>query len=314
LLYLSAIAGALISTVDDLAAWTAALNSGKVVSEKSLQLMYTPVKLNNGEAFPYGFGFSLGEFKGRRMIYHGGGIRGFVASALYIPRDDVFAAVLSNRDGGAAFRPQPHYISRWIAAALIGSPYKDWKTVKLDPRVVDTVVGIYKVKEDHFRVIKREGERIFAQESGGNRKEIFPASEREFFSRESNDYFTFIKDKDGKVVKMVKHTEKGDEEAVKTGKKPAERKVVRLAAAVLDSLAGRYKFPEFELDIFRQGERLFGKMAYQDEADELFAESETEFFAKTFDGRFIFKKDETGKVTAVVVFLGKDKLDGKKVL
>ena len=42
-------AGSLCSTVNDLAVWTLALSSGKVVSPASYKLMTTPVALNDGK-------------------------------------------------------------------------------------------------------------------------------------------------------------------------------------------------------------------------------------------------------------------------
>jgi CubicO group peptidase (beta-lactamase class C family) len=50
-------AGSLLSTVDDLHRWYQALEAGKVLSQKSLEQMYTPTKLNNGKTQNYGYNF-----------------------------------------------------------------------------------------------------------------------------------------------------------------------------------------------------------------------------------------------------------------
>ncbi|HEV2667486.1 MAG TPA: serine hydrolase domain-containing protein, partial [Blastocatellia bacterium] len=60
------------STVRDLAKWEIALASGKVVNELSLTAMWTPVKLNNGTSYPYGFGWELENAHGHRVITHSG--------------------------------------------------------------------------------------------------------------------------------------------------------------------------------------------------------------------------------------------------
>ncbi len=60
------------STVRDLARWDQALASGKVVRESTLNEMWTHVRLNNGQSYPYGYGWEIGRLDGRRMISHPG--------------------------------------------------------------------------------------------------------------------------------------------------------------------------------------------------------------------------------------------------
>jgi CubicO group peptidase (beta-lactamase class C family) len=62
----------IFSTVRDLAKWDNALATGKVVKESSLATMWTPVKLNNGSAYPYGFGWEIGAENGHKTISHSG--------------------------------------------------------------------------------------------------------------------------------------------------------------------------------------------------------------------------------------------------
>jgi CubicO group peptidase (beta-lactamase class C family) len=62
----------IFSTVRDLVKWDNALATGKVVKQLSLEQMWTPVKLNSGGSFPYGFGWGIEERRGHRMITHSG--------------------------------------------------------------------------------------------------------------------------------------------------------------------------------------------------------------------------------------------------
>jgi CubicO group peptidase (beta-lactamase class C family) len=62
----------IFSTVRDLVKWESALASGKVVNELSLTAMWTPAKLNNGDSYPYGFGWELEKAHGHRVITHTG--------------------------------------------------------------------------------------------------------------------------------------------------------------------------------------------------------------------------------------------------
>jgi CubicO group peptidase (beta-lactamase class C family) len=64
--------GALYLTVLDMAKWDAALYSEKLLKRASLDLMWTPAKLNDGKTMQYGFGWMFGEMRGHRVIRHGG--------------------------------------------------------------------------------------------------------------------------------------------------------------------------------------------------------------------------------------------------
>ena len=46
---------------------------------------------------------------------------------------------------------------------------------------------------------------------------------------------------------------------------------------------------------------------------EVFAETKTRFFLKVVDAQIEFYKDDTGKVTHLVLFQGGQKLEGKKI-
>jgi CubicO group peptidase (beta-lactamase class C family) len=85
------------STVEDLYRWDQALYGERLVSGETLAEAFHPVRLNGGEEYPYGFGWSLESHLGRRRVSHGGawvGFRTFIAR--YV--DDRFSVmVLSNR-------------------------------------------------------------------------------------------------------------------------------------------------------------------------------------------------------------------------
>ena len=82
-----------------MAKWVAALPEGKVISQASLGQCWTRAKLNDGKTADYGFGWQIGEHRGKRSIYHGGGIPGFATMVLLFPEDRVGVVVLMNADG-----------------------------------------------------------------------------------------------------------------------------------------------------------------------------------------------------------------------
>ena len=102
-------AGALVSTVDDLAKWDAALGAGRVLKPDSLARAFTPYRLASGNSTGYGYGWHIGQYEGRAVQEHGGGIHGFRAHVLRIPSDGVYVAALSNV---AAAEPNPEFLAR----------------------------------------------------------------------------------------------------------------------------------------------------------------------------------------------------------
>ena len=91
-------AGAIVSTVGDLAKWNAALDCGLILTAASKNLMWTPVKLNNGKATKYGFGWFIEPFDGHRNIGHSGSTSGFSASIQRFPDEHLAVIVLTNTD------------------------------------------------------------------------------------------------------------------------------------------------------------------------------------------------------------------------
>ena len=82
-----------MSTVKDLVTWEAALAAGKVLKPATLTEMWTPVRLNAGWSYPYGFGWVVDERRGHRMISHTG-ITGTELSRF--PDDGLTVVVLTN--------------------------------------------------------------------------------------------------------------------------------------------------------------------------------------------------------------------------
>jgi CubicO group peptidase (beta-lactamase class C family) len=106
-------AGALMGTVLDLAKWDAALYTDRLLPRPVLEQMWTPVKLNNGETFPYGYGWQTGEIRGHPFVGHGGGIHGFTSFILRLVKDKVTVIVLVNTGAnpqGLATSVAGHYV------------------------------------------------------------------------------------------------------------------------------------------------------------------------------------------------------------
>ena len=88
--------GGLVSTVVDLSKWEAGIQSGALVPPARWREIFTPVTLNSGKTFPYGFGWFVREQSGHPFYEHSGHLGGFASHILRFPRARVSVIVLAN--------------------------------------------------------------------------------------------------------------------------------------------------------------------------------------------------------------------------
>jgi CubicO group peptidase (beta-lactamase class C family) len=90
--------GSLYLSILDLARWDAALYTENLLKRSSLDLMWTPVRLNNGQPNKgkYGFGWFIEERNGHRCIHHDGSWQGFETAIDRYVDDRITVVVLTN--------------------------------------------------------------------------------------------------------------------------------------------------------------------------------------------------------------------------
>ena len=151
-------AGSLCSTVNDLASWTLALSSGKVVSPTSYKLMTTPGTLNDGKPLTYGFGLGIGALGGHPQVSHNGGINGFISELHHYPDDSLITVVLTNTGALTAVQ-----LERLIARRALG--IKDLPAVSIDASALERLVGEYAIGNARLKVFVENG-RLRAESTG----------------------------------------------------------------------------------------------------------------------------------------------------
>ncbi len=88
--------GALYFTVRDLTRWAIALNHRRVVGAALLDTAWTPVRLNDGATYPYGFGWYVLPQRDRPRISHTGSWQGFKTVIARYPKSGLSVIVLAN--------------------------------------------------------------------------------------------------------------------------------------------------------------------------------------------------------------------------
>ncbi len=80
---------------------------------------------------------------------------------------------------------------------------------KVDPKIYDAYVGQYRNPRGRILTVMRDGDRLMI-EVGGQKVEIFPESETQFFFKEDDVLLVFVKDEQGRVVRLVNRRPNGD--------------------------------------------------------------------------------------------------------
>lgn len=302
-------AGSLISSVDDLALWDAALYTDKLVKQESLKRAWTSSLLNNKRPAHYGYGWALSSYQDRALIEHGGGINGFATYALRVPEERTYVAILTNRDWMS-----PGLVAFKIAALTIGKPFNDPVAIKMTPAQLDQYVGVYQLDQKDEVIVRRDGEKLFASFPGGGRSEIVPSSETDFFVKDSRARLSFTKSASGVIALAVRGRSGTDQEARKTDKPPpAERQAIALDPAVYEGYVGEYEItPTLSIIITKEGSKLLAQATGQPKL-ELFPESPTKFFVKEAAVEIEFVVDASGKATSLVLHQGGRQLPAKKI-
>jgi N-acyl-D-aspartate/D-glutamate deacylase len=89
--------GGMYSSVEDLARWDEALYTDTLVRRDTLEEAWSPVRLADGDEFPYGFGWRLGDYGGLgRRVCHSGHWLGFSNFIVRYPERRLTVIVLSN--------------------------------------------------------------------------------------------------------------------------------------------------------------------------------------------------------------------------
>lgn len=129
-------AGSIYSNVEEMGNWISMLlnggkyNSEQVLTDKVINDMFTPrtiVRLSRtmekaGANFhTYGLGWFMFDYYGRKIIYHDGGMPGYMARTMLVPKENFGFVILTN-----GMNPLPLAISQQILDLAFGNPEADW--------------------------------------------------------------------------------------------------------------------------------------------------------------------------------------------
>ena len=109
--------GSLYFSILDLAKWNDALYTEKLLKHSSLDLMWTPVKLKNGQPNKghYGFGWFIDDRAGHRCIHHDGSWQGFETAIDRYVDDQLTVVALANLADSQPGKITQHVAEMYLA-------------------------------------------------------------------------------------------------------------------------------------------------------------------------------------------------------
>jgi len=160
-------AGGINSSATDIAKWmivqldSGRLSDGRLFSQNTARNLWSVVTsirpgIPPAELMPlkasfagYGLGFFLRDYRGYKLVWHTGGLPGYVSRISLIPDRKLGIAVLTNQESGEAFEA----ISWRLLDHLLGAPATDWDAAY---RVAKTRGDSATAAEERSAVAKRD--------------------------------------------------------------------------------------------------------------------------------------------------------------
>ncbi|UCE22931.1 MAG: beta-lactamase family protein, partial [Candidatus Aminicenantes bacterium] len=122
--------GGVFTCVDDLLHWDQNFYNNKLGKggQELIDRILTPGKLNNGEELDYAFGLGVGDYKGLKVISHGGAFVGFRADMIRFPVQKFSVICLANLS-----RINPSQLARRVADVYLAGQFKEKVAKKEKP-------------------------------------------------------------------------------------------------------------------------------------------------------------------------------------
>ena len=203
--------GSVNSTTNDLLKWDRALYTNKLVSAAGMKEIFAPVVLPRNRISQYGMGWSLDSTKNcGRFVSHTGGWPGY---ATYIERqiDNDKTIIILDNHGDDNF---PFFAVRKILYGQSLTPKKR-QEITLAPEKLPEYEGEYELSETvSIKIFMQDG-KLKTQLTGQSAFDIFAESADNFFLKVVDAQLEFVRDANGKIIKLILHQNGRNQQAYK---------------------------------------------------------------------------------------------------
>jgi CubicO group peptidase (beta-lactamase class C family) len=292
--------GGVYNTIDELLFWDRNFYNNRLGKggPELIELLTTPGKLNDGTVLNYAFGLGIDDYRGQRVVEHGGAFVGYRAQTLRFPELGFGVVVLCNRADA-----DPGQFAMAVADVLLAD--------KLQPKPEEAAIGAgsdFKLPTDQLARYTGdfwEPDEAFAAESrviDGKLWAVHAPTRKNELQPIGPDRFRMTGipadvliefDMDGDRIVEMRRFINGDARGVFT---PFER--LALSPEQLGAYAGKFHSPELDTvyTLHVNEDKLWFDL------DDEGPQELTAMFGETFEnpdyGAFTFTRDTAGKVVS----------------
>jgi CubicO group peptidase (beta-lactamase class C family) len=187
----------LFSTVDDLYAWSVAMDGGAEVSPALAAEIFSPGR--DG----YGFGWTIGEDYSAKRYQHIGLLPGYDSALIKFPAEKITIVVASNLD-----RIRLGTVTSVLSAIALGKPWDmpvTGRVQTLTPAQQDALYGNYALEDGRVVIIARDGDSVSAQVKDKFLAGLIPIGATRFYMPMSEGTVTFLLGSDGHATAINLH-------------------------------------------------------------------------------------------------------------
>lgn len=184
-------AGDLYSTILDLFKLGMNIHKNTILSSESWNKMFTPFKNS------YGLGWYIEELHGEKVMYHPGGLLGYMGNLRFFIDRDIIVINLFNNDFLLT-----HLVEEQLAAIALGKSWQPLFKKKNDESTLNSFkafTGEYAIDESSSFRISIEKGHIYFQESGQPKCEAYLFAENYIYIKEINSRIRFEKSEEGTI-------------------------------------------------------------------------------------------------------------------
>jgi CubicO group peptidase (beta-lactamase class C family) len=241
--------GAVYTTVEDLLLWDRNFYDPTVGGRELVEQMVRPGVLNSGKVLDYAFGLSVGDYRGLRLVSHGGSWAGYRAELLRVPERRFSVACLCNLASASPGRLARRVADVWLADQFpkaredaAAEPAPDTKAVRAAPPADELAryTGLYRdPKTGSLRRYSVKDGKLVTR-AWGLSFELSPAAPGVFRAQQPYALEVVFEPPQGGPPRRARETVEGDDE-------PSLREAIeppRLAESQLAEYAGSYDSDE----------------------------------------------------------------------
>ncbi|MEM8900591.1 MAG: serine hydrolase [Bacteroidota bacterium] len=285
-------AGGMVSSLHDLSKWNKAVMEGKVISQPYVEQLQTSHVLANGELTGYSQGWQIGNIQGVKTVKHDGIVNGFTAMAIYLPKEDLFIAALSNCDKNRDIEIP----TSKIAAALMDKPFRS-EPMDLSMESLQKYQGTYQSGGMEMQIVAHDDVLMYYRK-GGAKTSLVPTEDGKFLLSGSLDQIIFSGEGDGYSFLTLSGKEAWKRTGLLEGYYSLE-----MNPETENEYIGRYQVPgKFVFEVYKEEDKIFGKIG--NDPKEIFSYDKDRFTSTMLDAKLDFIRDEAGKVTQLKIDMG----------